>query len=286
MAKRRIGDLPPGNQMMPPPPPMYDIPYENYHPIPAMPVVPYEREKSKGKVVSNTVDLADAEKQEQIRYKSLEHDIMPHMLARSIFVSVLLLVVSTALEFFRIELSFLPSFMDVDFSIFPEFVALVFYGPFIGIGIVLLKNIAHMLIFFMINGAISYVGELSNVLTDIIFILIAFVAYNIIINGRTSYEMNRRRRAGSVALSGIISSALTSVILLPIMNYVIYPLFVKYFAANGYNVSFLDFYAEKAPSITSIWQGLLMFNLPWEFSKLVAVTLIATITYYIATRRE
>lgn len=100
------------------------------------------------------------------------------------------------------------------------------------------------------------------------------------------YMIHRKKRIMGVAFSGIISSALTSISLLPIMNYLIYPLFVKYFESNGYKINFLDLYIEKAPNITNIWQGLLMFNLPWEFFNLIAVTLIATITYCIVTIHE
>lgn len=291
--KRKFGDLPPGNRYdapppppPPPPPPRYDMPPYYYDHIPAMPAVPFKREKAKGIIVSNTVELADGTKQEQGRYRTLEHDLKPHMIVRAVMVSILLLIVSTGLEFFRLEFSFLPSFMELDFSIFPEFIALVFYGPIVGVAIVVLKNAAHMLLFYLLNGSVSYVGELSNLLTDIIFILIAFVVYNMITKGRRSYDLPRVVRIRGIIASGAISSAATAVIMVPIMQQLIYPLFVKYFAANGYTLDFLEFYQDKLPSIESVWQGLLVFNLPWEFSKLMCVTIIATIVYSIVTIKE
>lgn len=39
-------------------------------------------------------------------------------------------------------------------------------------------------------------------------------------------------------------------------------------------------------SIETIWQGLLIFNLPLELVKLMAVTIVATIVYVLATARE
>lgn len=245
-----------------------------------------ERGPAKGEVVSNKVNLDNNITQESAEYRALEHKKTSSMVIRKILVSVLLLILSTGLEFLRIEFKFLPSFLDVDFSIFPEFIVLVLYGLFAGISVVVLKNIAHMLIFYLVYGNISYVGELSKFLTDMVFLIIVFAIYYLITKGKPAYEVPRKTRRKGVVISGVISSVLTSVIMLPISNYLIYPMFVKYFAARDIQIGFLQLYAEKLPSITSIWQGLLIFNLPWEFAKLICVTIFATITYVIITVRE
>lgn len=247
-----------------------------------------EKVKHKGEIITHNYDfLNEKEEEEEVKeYESISHDIKPHMVARMIFVSLFLIVVATALEFLRIKLNFLPTFLELDLSIFPEFVALLFYGPAIGIAIVMLKNVLHMLLFLLIHGNISYVGELSNCITDIIFILFAFIFYGMVrekFDGMGSLLVQRVR---GLLISGTGSAIVTSVVSLPIMKFVIYPLFVKYFEANGHTLDFLQIYIEKNPNITSIWQGLINFNLPFEIVKLILVTIVATIAYVVFTIKD
>lgn len=247
-----------------------------------------ERVKHKGQIVTHNYDFLNEvqEKEEVKEYESISNDIKPHTVARVIFISFVLMMVATALEFFRIEFNFLPTFLELDFSIFPEFIALLLYGPFVGIAIVVLKNIAHSLIFLIIHGDISYVGELSNLITDILFILIAFVLYRYVRARFYGQGSRLVQRVRGLTISGIGSAIVTSLISLPIMRFLIYPLFIRYFEANGYSLNFLQLYMEKNPNITSIWQGLFTFNLPWEIIKLILVTIIATIVYLLITIKD
>lgn len=247
-----------------------------------------ERLKRKGDIVSHNYDFLNETQVQEVEeeYNSISNDIKPHIVARMLFVSFVLMLVATALEFFRIEFNFLPTFLELDVSIFPEFIALLLYGPFVGVAIVVLKNIAHSLIFLMLHGTISYVGELSNLITDILFIMIAFVFYRMVrakYFGQGSLLVQRVR---GLLVSGACSSVLTSAVSLPIMRYLIYPLFIRYFRSNRIEIDFLQLYADKNPNITSLWQGLFTFNFPWEIGKLMIVTLIATMVYIIITRRD
>lgn len=197
-----------------------------------------------------------------------------------------LLALSVALEFARFKLPFLPSFLDVDFSIFPEFVSALFFGPIVGIGTVVLKNLLHMLIFYFANGNISYVGEISNLITDVAFILIAFSIFFLFVGKLPIVRETRKIRIRGILDSGTASAFATSIIMLPVMRWIIYPWFVKYFSARGYAVDFLKLYQEVLPSVENLWQGLFIFNLPWIFFKLIVVTLLATLTYALITNRE
>lgn len=200
--------------------------------------------------------------------------------------TIILLVLAVALEFLRIKLDFLPSFLEVDFSIVLEFIGLVFYGPIIGVAMVLLKNLAHMLIFFLLHGTLNYVSDLSNFLTDSCFIIVVFFIFRIVFGITHSQRLPRAIRIRSVFFSGLIGSAATSLIMIPVTRYLIFPLFVKFFAAHGVQLNIFAYYLEKMPSLKGMFQAMMIFNLPWEFCKLLGVTLFATLIYTLATLRE
>lgn len=280
----------------PMPPPQYrggaPMPRPNRRPIPAMPLIPnvekeIEKVPKKGELVKSNFDLEDDSVKESEHYVEFEKTLDKNRVLRVSLMSLFLLIVATALEFVRLTFSFLPSFLDVDISIFPEFIGLVFFGPVIGITIVVFKNLLHMLIFFVIHGNISYVGELSNLITDTVFILIAFLVFRAITSGLPATDVRRSRRRLGVFVAGTVSSIATSIILLPVMNYVIYPMFEVYFHNRDHqDFNVLSYYTEKLASITSIWQGLIIYNLTWEFSKLMVVTIFATSMYIIVTENE
>lgn len=207
-------------------------------------------------------------------------------LVKRIAIISCLAVSAIVLAFIRLDFSVLPSFMKIDFSIFPEFVATVFFGPVVGIATAVIKNIAHMLLFYISHGNISYVGEISNLITDVMFIVIAFSIYYALAGKLPFVKQTRKKRISGVFVAGACSALATALAMIPIMKLVIYPLYVKYFEARGYQIDFLNYFTEKLPSITNIWQGLLVFNLPYEFGKLLCVTIFATITYMIVTKME
>lgn len=267
---------------------------EKVNSIPAMPTIPTQitRERSKGKTTSiqsfNDSNAAQKNNKWHIHHETVEQkkEHKKDSLIRMIVFILILLFASILLELFKIRLPFIPTFLGVDFSIFPEFVSTVFFGPFVGIGTVVVKNLVHVLIFYLSHGHVSYVGELSNLITDVVFIFIAFVIYHNYAGKLKIRKSTRKRRRLGVLISGAGSSLATAVIKLPVMKLIIYPLFVKYFESKNQTIDFLAIYTEKLPSITSVWQGLLVFNLPLEFGKLLLVTIFASVTYFAVTSRE
>lgn len=259
-------------------------------PLMPPPIIPYRekyvREKSKGENVSSKVKLAADDIQESDKYKLIEQQATIYDFLKIIFISVLLLALSVFLEFVRIEFDFLPNIMDLDFSIFPEFIVLIYFGAIACLSVVILKNIIHALIFYLINGNIIYVGELSSLITDIVFILFALIIFKAIVSNIENCEIIKKTQIKYFFISGLFSSIITAITMLPIENYLIYPLYVEFLKSKGYKVDFLSFYAEKFSNINSIWQGLLIFNLPWGIVKLVCVTIITTLVCCVADSKN
>lgn len=194
--------------------------------------------------------------------------------------------VAVGLEFLRFNLPFLPTFLAVDFSIFPEFISTVFFGPIVGVVTILLKNATHMLIYYFIYNDISYVGELSNLIDDTVFVFIAFAIFYAIAGKKPAKRQTRGLRIGGILASGAGSSLATALIMISVYNSLLIPMYVKYFEKREIALDVFAMYSEKLPSLENIWQGLLIFNLPWNFAKLLAVTIISAIIYTIATATE
>lgn len=246
------------------------------------------REHSKGKSTSassfNNSNIPEEAKESPVFYRSKE--AKKEMLIKRVTLILALLLSSILLAFIQFEFPFIPSFLKFDFAIFPELVLVVFFGPIVGASAVVVKNLVHLIVFYIIHSNISYVGELSNFITDITFIMLAFFVNIAITEKFSGIKLTRKKRVLFLFISGAISSLSTAVFMLPVMKFVIYPLFVRYFAGYGHSIDFLNYYTEKLPSIANVWQGLFVFNLPFEFSKLLSATIFATITYALITSQE
>lgn len=272
---------------MPPPPPHRHHsgppmpPSPNHRPQhPAMPPIPQEIKRRTDLPKSKPIE--HLKRGEQVQIVS-EETARAGSIFKMLIFAFLLYAVAVGLEFLRFNLPFLPTFLAVDFSIFPEFVSTVFFGPIVGVVTIILKNATHMLIYYFIYNDISYVGELSNLIDDTVFVLLAFAIFYIIAGKKVA---TRSLRIGGILLSGACSAFATALIMLPVYNSLLIPMYVKYFEKREIALDVFAMYAEKLPSLENMWQGLLVFNLPWNFGKLLAVTIISAIIYTIATAAE
>lgn len=197
-----------------------------------------------------------------------------------------LIFLSAVLEIVRIRLPFLPSFMTIDFSSGALLLIAIAFGLPIGILAVIIKNILHLGMFFAMNNSVYWASELSSLITDLIFVAVGFAFYYIIAGEVQIYRETIDIRVRSVFLSGIISSVITALILLPIMNYLIYPLLTKTLSTPENQFNILTMYMQSLPSITSIWKGLFVFNLPWGIGKLIGSTILTTIGYALISSKD
>lgn len=254
--------------------------------VPAMPLVPPVIEPSKGKAVSvanATIPMEKVPNNALINEKRAKRITFTPL---TFVIIIGLFILSACLSSLRFKVPFLPSFLEVDFSIVPEYIGVVFFGPIAGTSIVLLKNITHMIFFWLEHGDFNYVSELSNFVTDFTFIFFAYVLYVVITNNRKANMIGRIRRVMGVFGAGTGSAIITAFAMLPFHYFLIYPMFVKYFANHGIELNIFAYYTEKMNSLDALWKGMLIFNLPWEFGKLFLVTLLSTGCYYIATLNE
>lgn len=181
------------------------------------------------------------------------------MNVRYIAVTAMLSAVAFILMFLDFPIPFLiPSFIQMDVSEIPALVGAFAMGPACGVMVCLVKNLLHL--FITSTGGI---GELSNFLLGAAFVLPAGLIYR---------KKKGRRSALVGACTGSVIMAAVSVA----TNYfVVYPVYYAIFPEDR----ILAIYQTIVPSMNSILECLLCFNMPFTFVKGLLVTGITFLLY-------
>ena len=226
-----------------------------------------------------------------------EQNIMKRVFFRTAASVLILTVFAVIISFLKLRLPFLPRMFSLDFSVFPEMIAALAFGPIYGIGICFVKSVIHML---FINN--SLVVDASNFLSDAVFLGITGGFYLMKMFPKAPDFTPDKRIADSKhyrEITIIKGSLIGIVASLPVKflttNYIVYPVLEKLYKTSGVtpqaiiqscNISirsvksFLpESVASLIPEVKTVWQGILMINIPATFAKLIAVTVLCLIIY-------
>ncbi len=156
------------------------------------------------------------------------------------------------LQYLEIPIPFIPSFIKLDFSDLPELLGAFAYGPIAGVLIALVKNIIHLAV-----SQSGYVGELSNFLLGAAFAGVAGVIYK------------RNKTIKGALLGGVVGALCMTAVSFPSNLFIVYPFYYNFMPREAV----LQAYQAIVPSMKSIEQCLLVFNMPFTFIKgLLCVT--------------
>ncbi len=166
--------------------------------------------------------------------------------------------VSAILLFFNISVPFMPSFIKLDFSELPALLAAYSYGPMAGVAVCRIKNLLNL--FTTQTGG---VGELSNFLLGCSFVVPAGIVYS-----------KLKTKSGAVigAFIGAVAMAAFSLIT---NYYIIYPTYTLIMPMEA----IIGAYKAINPAVNSLWQALVMFNMPFTFMKGMLNLSIAMFVY-------
>lgn len=152
----------------------------------------------------------------------------------------------------------MPTFIKFDFSDLPALIGSFAMGPVCGIIIELLKNLFHALVSQSFG-----VGEISNFILGAVFVGVAGLVY----------KFNKTKKGAVIAsFAGAIVMALVS---LPSNIYFVYPVYYNFMP----KATILQAYQAIIPSMKSIEQSILVFNVPFTFVKGMIDVIITFLIY-------
>lgn len=168
------------------------------------------------------------------------------MNVRKLTVIAVLGAVATVLMFLEFSIPIIPSFIKMDFSELPALIAAFAFGPVSGIAVCLIKNIVNLL-FSTSFG----VGSIANFLMGAVFVGVAGFIYQ------------RGKNLKSAIFGAVMGSLVMGGASLFINYYIVYPIYAQMMTME----KIMQAYQLINPNVDSLWQALLMFNLPFTVVK-------------------
>lgn len=165
---------------------------------------------------------------------------------RAIAVTGVLSAAAFVLQLMELPAILMPSFIKLDISDFPALLGAFALGPVYGVVIELIKNLFHCLF----SGSFA-VGELSNFLLGAVFTFVAGLIY----------RRNTTKRGAVIA--SFVGAAAMALFSVPSNYFIVYPVYYNFMPEE----TILAAYQAILPSVKSILQSLLLFNLPFTFVK-------------------
>ena len=177
---------------------------------------------------------------------------------RYMSVTAMLSAVAFILMFLDFSVPFMPAFIKMDLSELPALIGAFSMGPVCGILICLIKNVLHL--FITTTGG---VGELSNFLLGVAFVLPAGLIY-------------RHKKSRRSALIGSLLGAVIMGVFYVVSNYfLVYPVYYNFMPEEAV----LGAYQVIVPSMKSILQCLVCFNMPFTIVKGLFSVVITFLVY-------
>ena len=179
---------------------------------------------------------------------------------RMVFTALMAALSIVLAEFLSFKVPVMPSFMSFDFSDVPAMLASLTMGPVSGVFVCLVKNI-----FGCFTTKTGCVGELSNFILSACLVLPA---------GLITHKSANTLRAVIGSISGAVLMALVSIV----SNYFL--VFPAYSVAFGAPIeAIVGMYQKILPSIDSLMDCLVIFNMPFTFVKGFIAALASIVLY-------
>lgn len=179
---------------------------------------------------------------------------------RAIASTAMLGATSAVLMLLSFPMPFLiPGFIKMDFSELPALIASFALGPWWGVLVCFIKNLINVTM-----TTTGGVGELANFLLGAAFVLPAGYLYRF-----------KKNRVGALlgSMAGAVASAVLS---FPINLFITYP----FYAATMIPMeTIVGMYSALLPSVDTLEECLLIFNLPFTLLKGAIVTGLTFLVY-------
>ena len=245
-----------------------------------------ENEKSDDKKKSSGTKKAS------VYSKNSENTLINANIIRIILSTIVFTAVAVLLRFFPLQLPGIPSMFAVDFSVFPELLASIAYGPVIGVVVCLLKSLIHLVVDYR---NVTAVPDISNFIVNASFVATAGLFYinSVAKAGKENgKEISYAKRGRLVFVSSMFAMIPSLIVQFFITNYYLFPsiakqeLYSQKFVLNEYITTLTiirnhlpDVLKGLVPEISEIWQGIILVNFPITFIKTFIIASIIALLY-------
>ena len=177
---------------------------------------------------------------------------------KRLVMTAILSALSSVLMFFSFNVPFMPSFIKMDLSELPALIASFSMGPVYGAVVCLVKNLVNLL-----STTTGGVGELSNFILGVFFVVPAGIIYKM-----------RPTFSGAV-IGSVVGAAMMAILSVFSNYYVVYPIYTAFMPMEA----IIGMYQAINPNVKTLWDCLLLFNMPFTFIKGM-VSAVITIAVY------
>jgi len=214
---------------------------------------------------------------------------------KTVIIMFLLTAASCALQFANFKTWVLPSFISIEFSVFPELIASIAYGPVFGIIIVLLKNIFRLLL-----QSAAYSAALSNFILDSVFVFTVGFIYTkrmFSLKSKKSHKKRDRVKRRRIVIGGLLGTAITTIVSFFLTLSLTIPILIRQYSSAGLNEYYIINNYQQAldrlhrvfpmalsalpTEIEDLMHAVLYYNVPVTFIKFFFVSVVVSIVYVI-----
>lgn len=190
--------------------------------------------------------------------KNLEKDVPQSLNVRFMAVTAMLSAVAFILMFLDFSVPFVPSFLKMDVSELPALIAAFAMGPVSGVIVCLIKNLLHLTI-----TSTGGVGELCNFLLGVSFVIPAGMIYK------------AKKTKGGALIGAFAGAVIMGLFSIPLNYFLTYPVYYNFMPEED----ILRLYQAFIPSMKSIMQCLVCFNMPFTIVKGLISVIITLFVY-------
>ncbi len=179
-------------------------------------------------------------------------------LRRMVFTALMAALSIILSELTSFNIPIMPSFISFDFSDTPAVLASMTMGPVSGVLVCLIKNLQGLF-----TTATGGVGELSNFILSSCLVIPAGIA------------AKKTHKYGWVVFGSVCGAVLMAAVSIASNYFVVYPVYTKFMPLEG----IIGAYQAILPSVDSLLECLIIFNVPFTFVKGLTAVLISIPLY-------
>jgi len=180
---------------------------------------------------------------------------------RKLVSTAMLSAVAFVLMYIEVSIPIMPSFIKFDLSDLPAVIGAFALGPVYGIIIELVKNVLHLVV-----SQSMFIGELSNFILGAVFTFTAGFIYQL------------KKTKTNAIIAGVVGAIVMGIVSVISNYYLVYPVYVAVFFGGDESIC-VGMYQVIAPSMKTLMQCLLCFNLPFTIVKGLISVVITMFIY-------